>query len=136
MADLTCQHCGKPVRIANAKFCPSCGQALGGRDDATPALVEGAHEEISVALDEVMPAKCGLFVGLVAVRESTGARIGRVAHLTLAKPPAAVATVSLLLGDHAVYRFDGEPRYRVMLVGVYSDYVRLRVMPLVTPPQA
>jgi hypothetical protein len=131
MTPTACPNCRRTVRASAAKFCPACGAAMSGTSEPAPPLVEGPAEEISVGLDEVTPAKCGLFVGLVAVRESTGPRLGRVAHLTLARMPDPVATVTLFLGDHATYRADARPRYRVMLTGLYSDYVRLRVTPLI-----
>ena len=133
MRDTTCQHCGKPVRTRDAKFCPACGKALHAAA-SDRAMIEGSPEEITVALDEVTPARCGLFVGLVAVRESSGNRTGRVAHLTLARPPAEPVTVTLFLGDHADYRHGVHTSFRVMLTGVYSDYVTLRVTPLNAAP--
>jgi hypothetical protein len=132
MNDIICQRCRKCVSRHSARFCPSCGHHLGQRSEL--AMSEGRREDISVALDEVTAMRCGLFIGLIAVRNSTSPRAGRVAQITLAHPPREPMAAELFLGDHEAYLPDGLCGFRVMLVGMSSDYVKLRVTPLTFAP--
>ena len=65
MTDISCPQCGHP-NLVSAKFCSSCGVALGGGEHHTTMSVtvpiDSAIEEVEIELDELPPG-----VGMLVV---------------------------------------------------------------------
>src|ERR671911_137657 len=64
MAEVTCPQCGHPNPLG-AKFCSSCGVALGAGEHHTTMSVtvpiDGSVEDVPIALDE-LPSGVGMLV--------------------------------------------------------------------------